>query len=287
METGNNVSAAARSQQVYDESLTNNLSGKYHLSLQSGEDILSWCLLSVEQNKYLALETYSYSKTSEAELLAELKKSSWFSHVSSVSVAIISDKITLVPEPIFDEKAKNNYSKFNFAPDANQSALSAKVRSAGCYAVFSVAQEKEKLYRKFFPGINILHAAMPLLESILSKDKNENSEKAYINIRPKSFEIIISKGGALLFYNTFSYTTNEDVIYYLLFTFEQLKLNPENIALQLFGEVEKNDSVYSIIHKYVRNVSFGSRNDRFEYSYRFSEIPEHAFYTLFSQYLCG
>ena len=271
---------------VKDESLETNLQGKLHLSLQSGEGLLTWALLQSTENKYLALEKYSYAKSGEDEVFTHLKTLPWFANVSSVSLSLISDKITLVPEPLFDEQAKKTYGEFNFDGVENPVILSSKVRSAGCFAVFALAEEQEKLYLNFFQRITIIHSAMPLLESILAKDKNENSERAYLNIRAKSIELAIVKNGALLYYNTFFYTTSEDVIYYLLFAFEQLKLNPETVVLQLMGEIERNDTVFSIIHKYVRNVSFIQRNNRFNYSYRFNEIPEHAFYTLFSQPLC-
>lgn len=272
---------------IKDESLDTNLQDKLHLSIQSGQGSLVWALFSTGDNRYLALESFSYAKAGEEEILAQLKTAPWFANVTSVSLALVSDKITLVPEPLFDEKVKSTYANFNFETDDSNVLLSAKVRSAGCFAVFSLSQEKEKLYRSFFPAIKIMHEAMPLLESVLTNDKNESSEKAYITIRPKSMELVFTKNGSLLYYNTFNYTTSEDVIYYLLFALEQLKLNPETIALQLMGEVEKNDSVYSIIHKYVRNVSFMPRSKRFEFSYRFSELPEHAFYTLYTQYLCA
>jgi hypothetical protein len=272
---------------IKDESLDTNLQGKLHLSIQSGQGSLVWALFNTGDTKYLALESYSYAKAGEEEVLAQLKTAPWFANVTSVSLALVSDKITLVPEPLFDEKVKSTYASFNFETDGSDVVLSAKVRSAGCMAVFALSQEKEKLYRSFFPAIKIIHATMALLESVLTTDKNESSEKAYLHIRPKSMELVFTKNGSLLYYNTFSHTTSEDVIYYLLFALEQLKLNPETIALQLMGEVEKNDGVYSIIHKYVRNVSFMPRTNRFEFSYRFSELPDHAFYTLYSQYLCA
>lgn len=270
---------------IKDESLDTNLQGKLHLSIQSGQGGIVWTLLSTADSKYLALE--SYGQTTDEEVLTKLKSSLWFSNVTSVSLSLISDKITLVPEPIFDEKLKNTYAAFNFEAGAEEAVFSAKVQSAACFAVFSFSHEKEKLYRNFFSTIKFLHASVPLLESILTNDKNESSEKAYLHISPKHIELVFSKSGSLLYYNTFNYTSGEDIIYYLLFALEQLKLNPEAISLQLMGEVAKNDAVYSLIHKYVRNVNFMPRSKRFEFSYRFSELPEHAYYSLFSQYLCA
>lgn len=271
---------------IKDESLETNLQGKLHLSIQRTNSSISWSLLHVNDNRYLALEAYNYSKSGEEAFIKTIKSFPWFSNVTSVSLGVVSDKITLVPQPLFDEKSKVQYGKFNFENHSERIIRSAKVRSAACVSVFAIEDKTEKLYLENFPGIKIVHAAMPFIEAVLTKDKNENIEKAYLNIRSESIELAVTKNGSLLYYNTFSYATSEDVIYYLLFAFEQLKINPEIIALQLMGEVERNDSVFSIIHKYVRNVSFIGRNTHFNYSYRFNAIPEHAFYSLFSQYLC-
>lgn len=78
MVTGNNVSAVVNLQQILDESLINNLSGKYHLSIQSGEDIASYCLLNLEQNKYVLLDSVSYAKSGEEEVLSKLKNADWY-----------------------------------------------------------------------------------------------------------------------------------------------------------------------------------------------------------------
>ena len=69
----------------------------------------------------------------------------------------------------------------------------------------------------------------------------------------------------LLLYNTFEYNTNEDFIYYILFVLEQLNLNPETINLVFLSDVIENDELHSIAYKYIRNVTFGNRNDTFTY----------------------
>jgi hypothetical protein len=59
----------------------------------------------------------------------------------------------------------------------------------------------------------------------------------------------------LMFYNRFDFATKEDVIYYLLFTIDQLKLNPEEIPVVITGNISEDNDNYKIIYKYVRNVS--------------------------------
>jgi hypothetical protein len=77
----------------------------------------------------------------------------------------------------------------------------------------------------------------------------------YINIETSHFEIITAANNALKFYNRFDYNTKEDFIYYLLFTAEQLELNPEEFPLILMGAIDESDERYKIVYKYIRNVS--------------------------------
>ena len=58
----------------------------------------------------------------------------------------------------------------------------------------------------------------------------------------------------LLFYNSFEHKTVEDFIYYLLFTFEQLKLNPEHIKTYFIGNITQNDAAYKTAYTYIRYV---------------------------------
>ena len=77
----------------------------------------------------------------------------------------------------------------------------------------------------------------------------------FVHLLDSHFEIIIVQNQQLLLYNSFDYKTPEDFIYYLLFTAEQLQLNPENFKLELLGSIAEEDEFYKIAYKYVRNVT--------------------------------
>ena len=68
-------------------------------------------------------------------------------------------------------------------------------------------------------------------------------------------ELIYFVKNKLVFYNRFDFNTKEDLIYYLLFIIDQLKLNPEETPVVITGDISKDDDNYMIIYKYIRNVS--------------------------------
>jgi hypothetical protein len=69
------------------------------------------------------------------------------------------------------------------------------------------------------------------------------------------FEIIVIQNQQLLLFNSFEYLTPEDFIYYVLFTAEQLNINPENFPLELIGSIDIESEYYKIAYKFIRNVS--------------------------------
>jgi len=70
----------------------------------------------------------------------------------------------------------------------------------------------------------------------------------------------------------------------VLFTAEQLKLNPEKFELVLLGKVQKSDDLYNIAYTYIRNVSLLENRSKFSYDKAFTEVDKRTYYTILNQY---
>jgi hypothetical protein len=93
------------------------------------------------------------------------------------------------------------------------------------------------------------------LSTLLDASKNNDDKKMIVHFSQGHFEIIVIQNQKLLLFNSFDYETPEDFIYYVLFTAEQLNLNPEKFALELIGDIDSENEFYKIAYKYIRNVS--------------------------------
>jgi len=82
-------------------------------------------------------------------------------------------------------------------------------------------------------------------------------------------------------FNFFSFNTKEDFIYYILFTAEQLNLNPEEFELNLMGDIEKESELYAIVYQYIRNIKFYAPNNT---AMQLNEIPSHSHFTILNQF---
>ena len=115
-----------------------------------------------------------------------------------------------------------------------------------------------------FGAFEYKHHTTIFIEKLLSLSSSEE-KKVYVNVSSKSFDVVVIQNKKLQFSNSFEFETKEDFIYYLLFTTEQLQLNPETLHLVFIGDINKDGELYDISYQYIRNVSFGSRFDSYKY----------------------
>jgi len=274
-----------------DETFDQDATLTYHLSIQLGFDEFSFCVLDISRNKYLALTHYNFQRirnenqlnTAVSTIFKEtdlLNKS-----YKTVSVSVINNKSTLVPNPLFAHEKLSDYLKFNSEFEIGFNITTDTLKTLDTRNVYAVSQGLEKTIKKYFSSAKIIHHSSSLLEGLLTNYKNISERNFFVNVRTTSFDAVLMEGKKLIFYNSFNYQTNEDFVYYLLFVCEQLKLNPENQKLILLGNIEKNSNLYALLYKYIRQIQFIEQNSSFEYSYHFNEIPRHKFYHLLNQYL--
>ena len=136
-------------------------------------------------------------------------------------------------------------------------------------------------------NVQFKHFSSALIEAALMDAKRKKALSSItVHILPFSFQVIAIKNQKLVLYNSFDYQSSEDFIYYLLFVLDQLEINNETASINLTGEIKKDALIYSMLYKYIQNLSFGERPENLKFSYIFEEIAPHFHHALFHQFLC-
>ena len=289
METGIKAKAV---HSLIDKSLGQNPEHSYHLSIEAGDNSLTFCVLDRKSNKYLALESYRFEKSHSprqtADKVGELLKQSPLVKrtYKSVSAAIISRQSTLVPESLYKKEVKDRYLKLNHQLLDTEKIHAEKLQNIDAYMVYTSDDTLRQTLQKQFPGITLKHASSTLIDALLIQHKNEAEPGFIAHVYPTHFELVHINKRKLIYYNSFEYQSREDFLYFLLFTAEQLGLNPESMELLLTGEVKKQSPLYELLYTYIRYISFGKRPEGFRYSHVLDEVPANFHFNLFSQFLC-
>jgi hypothetical protein len=265
---------------LIDESFDPKKSNSYHLSILLNDKDLDFAVLDTDSNKYLVLksEIGTFPKFGTLEKLGN--------NFKSVTCALAHNKFTLVPSSLFDEENKGSLLGFNHPLEGDEKIHSDTLKNIEAKNIFSISRDSESVIRRQFPNVHFMHNVTSFIEGLLIQNKNNKGKKVFANIHSSYFEVIILEGRELIFSNAFKYKTPEDLAYYILFVYEQLHLNTEEIELILSGEIEKTAQEHSLLYNYIRHVKFASLPDSFKYSYKFDEIAPHRFISLFNQYLC-
>ncbi|MBO6606293.1 DUF3822 family protein [Psychroserpens sp.] len=231
------------------------------LSIQINLSGLSFCILNRTTHAIELLERIVLEKKATPfELLNQLKSfisvnEAMNQSFDTVTCIYQNELACLVPNSIFDDSKLADYLKFN-----------AKILQSDFISYDSlVLNESANVY---IPLVNInnylfdvygsfeyKHASSVLIETLLQRSNTHSEDALYINVNELHFEVVCVRNKRLEFYNSFEYTTKEDFIYYILFTIEQLKLNPERIKTYLSGQIQETDELFEIAYKYIRHVS--------------------------------
>lgn len=262
------------------------------LSVQIGQDGLSLAVLDNKSNTYLLLKEYIFENIhSDVQVLEEFKRiveieEAFKEGYQKTVIGFIGGLSVLIPEALFNQDKAKTY--LDFSHDikneyfvGNDALINVRARN-----VYGIHRALYESIKSAFPTATMMHASSSLIESLSLHFKHDQGNKIVLHLQYSHFEVVYFKDGNLQFYNSFNYTTGEDLIYYVLFVFEQLGLNQDQESLLVFGEMEEHSHTHELLHQYVRNVAFGDRGVMMKYSQALDIIPRHFYYNLFHQFLC-
>lgn len=242
---------------------TNNLNTNQasRLSVQVTLYGLSFLILSSESNKALLIQKSFDSVRTPEELLDELKNAfieeeSLSESFSQVNVIFGSHLYTLVPSSLFNESKASEYLKFNTKILANDFVSHDLVESHDIQVVYVPFVNINNFLFEKFGNFHYFHSATVLLKHFLDKEKYSIKPKVFLNVENDWFDCIVLFQGKTELCNSYPYKSPEDFLYFTLFVFEQLHLNPDQVEVKLSGTIDDSSPLYNLLYKYIRNISF-------------------------------
>ncbi|PWA05854.1 DUF3822 family protein [Flavobacterium psychrotolerans] len=187
---------------------------------------------------------------------------------------------TFVPSALFDEQYLGSYLQFNTKVFETDFFAYNEIPSYQMNAVYIPYVNINNFFVDEFGSFTYKHANTILVTKLLDVSKNVDAKKMFVHMNSDHFEVVVVQNQRLLLFNSFDYKTPEDLIYYLLFTAEQLNMNPENFNLEFLGTIAEDDAFFKIAYKYIRNVSLFDVTD-LQKNNSFSKEENLKHFTLF------
>ena len=235
----------------------NSNTAEISLSIHINKNWLVFCLFK-NGNLFKAdkVNLLSNQKSSSAQktLKKYINSLSKKDYPSKVKLIHYNNSSALVPSVLFDQKNSLSYLKYNSNFNINDFTANDSILENEINNVYIPYTDFNNLLLNKFKSFDYFHYSSLLIEKFSNKVTSNFSQKVFLNINLGFIDILFFKNKKLEFYNSFDHETNEDILYYLLFCFTQLGLNPEEIHTVCSGNIDLNSKVYALLYKYVRNI---------------------------------
>ena len=253
----------------------------FHLSIEVSPTKLKYTLLNTENLEYLLFKSVEVGNNLLTAIGSEeILKQTFF----STSMCYSNFPTTIVPNELYSGIDKEKY--LQFISDKKGTIKTDKIHQNNATTIYRVKEDIVHLMNQIQNGVIEKNSSTIIIEQLIKQYKNLTEKTAFLFINRKNIELIILKKGELILHNYFDVNNSIDVLYYTLFGFNQLKMNPEESNLYLFGNIEKGDENYILIYDYIRNIKFGSLSNSLSFNEELKRVSQHQNFSLFSQILC-
>ena len=235
------------------DSYINNSSLVIHIN----ESWIIFCLFNRQKLSSLNKVRFLHKKKSNFVLKTIKKYIKSFSKEnipSDVKLIYYNKTSTLVPSTLFDHKNSLNYLKYNTSINIDDIAANDQVLNHEINNVYIPNTEINNFIFEKFKTFDFFHYSSLIIEKISNELAEKFSEKVFVNINDGFIDVLFFKDKKLMFYNSYDYNSDEDILFYLLFCFSELKLNPDEIHTVFSGSIDLDSKLYELIYTYVRNV---------------------------------
>ena len=266
---------------------------KYHLSLELDANSLRYAVFDLKKYKYILFKEYQLNddlglRLSELESIF-ISDSLLQDNFYTKSFTLNINGSVIIPNSLFDfsQREKILALSENFVPDKDV-IINESIKNLDSTLLYSIdARLYNIIKNSATKDFLLIHQHNVLINSLISKYKNNFSGyKLCINFRRNHIDILLFKAQDLLIANYFKHNSVNDIVYYVNYLIDIFKLNQADFDLVMLGEIDKRSMIYDKLKIYVKEISFCSRNESFNYSYIFDDFGENMYYVLLNSYQC-
>lgn len=289
--TGYNLERQVKGKEFSIDEITH-----YDLLLLVGEGNLQLCVVDARTNACLIIEEYALPKEfppeQQDQAVVQLFESHTFlmaGYWRSVKLAIRNGTFTLVPSPFFSDSKLIHYLTLSVGADkVHDGHYYYEHTQSQAVMVFAAQKKLVERIRSFYPSLTVpvVHHGSALIEGIQSNRDFTYYQDMYLHAGQGKLSVVVTQDNNLVLYNQFSYAYTQDLVKYTRGVMWELQMDPNESRVTLWGNIPAHSEHYKTLHRYVKNIAYGSRPSFLTFSNAFNELPDHQHFDLYSLYMC-
>ncbi|MDR2626442.1 MAG: DUF3822 family protein [Dysgonamonadaceae bacterium] len=231
-------------------------SEKYRLIFRLQTDVFAFAIAGLGSNKFFHYQEIPYDKKISAlENLKEIFFGNTFLVLpyKKLQVLTCSPSFTLVPSILYEEENKEAFFDFNFHHRSGI-CLSRFLPQPPVHVVFEMEKNVYEFFHRSLIHPEFMPHIAPLIAFFHQRTQIGNNHKMIINLHKDSIDIICFSPDELLLTNHYTCRNIDDMVYYTLFVWKQLKLDQLNDSACIIGDRQQFDDMSDLLQKYLKNV---------------------------------
>ncbi len=188
-----------------------------------------------------------------ANLREAFKETTAVSRTAKTQV-LLDAKVLMMPIEHFQENDIEEYYFHSFPHDNQLSVAYNVMPELNSVAVFAINKDVRLVLRDNVPGALAIHLMSPVWKYLHTRSFTGHRQKMYGYFHDKQLEIFSFQQNRFKFCNNFDVTQGSDALYFLLYVWKQLNLQPEYDELHLVGDIPEHDQVLEELKRYLQNA---------------------------------
>ena len=195
----------------------------------------------------------------------------------------LGNHFTLVPSSFYNADKAKELLEFNIGSTTDELTFTNDINDIKL--IYSVPAELKNTLDKTFPNHNFKHIGYGSLKLFFTHFQLKNAD-VFINLHNGQTEVLIKKDKQPVLYNIFKTQSDEDILYYVMFSIEQFELNPATLKLFISANRKTDDSLFTALKKYIKHVDFTVSDKLIVRKEAFEQLPHHYYFSILNRLLC-
>lgn len=248
---------------------------KLRMSVQISLTGLSFLIISSENTiLWQHKEKWLYNTVSPSELLERIilsiEQAPINNDIEKIKIFYHTPLYSIVPTEFIGETDLKEFLKFNIKTLTSDYIAQDCIMKNEAQILYIPYININNYFFEKFGSFSYYHSIGKWID--YCRVQNTNEHQLFVNLEHRIFDLLVLKNKQLILANSFEYRSKEDVLYYILFTMEQLDLDVESVPLILSGDIESNSDLYKYLYQYIRYIEF-IKTDKLKINQIKNELP--------------
>lgn len=247
-------------QSVYyiDSNFIKENSSQYILSIRYATDGLSFCVHD-QNNRLLVFFLQPFNLEGTDAVIAKVKKIM----VDDILLNLKYKKVFLIPcnkEKIllpahaFNKNTLADMYRLCIQPHKTDTLIFRKIRIMESYIVEALPRSFVTFLTARYQSLCIVNSAYPFIIHSLSSILF-NADHMFIDIHDQYFDLLLTRNNDVALFNSFTYGSVNDIIYYCLNCLKQCSISKDNLQTTISGNLVNDPMLADTLSKFIPNIS--------------------------------